>query len=124
MPFYSIRCPEGHNDTIFAKIGDRDKPHSCITCGLPVCRVLDAPAVRGEIQAYRSPINGEWINSNAQRKDDLKRSGCLEWEPGIRQDMPRIRADLERKRMAPVEATIDQTVRDLANSGAFNKETS
>jgi hypothetical protein len=34
-----------------------------------------------DIEPYLSPIDGRPIMSRRERKEDLKRSGCVEWEP-------------------------------------------
>ncbi len=47
---------------------------------------LPAPTVRSDIAEYRSPVDGKLITSRSQRRDDLRAHGCVEWEPGIRQD--------------------------------------
>lgn len=66
---------------------------------------------------YVSPVTGKEITSASARKDDLRRSGSIEWEPGIKQDLPRIRQANFEKAMAPIEATIDSTVAQLHASG-------
>ena len=42
-----------------------------------------APRVVSDIPEYRSPIDGKPITSRSHRREDLKRNGCVEWEPGI-----------------------------------------
>lgn len=39
---------------------------------------IPCPTVRGDIPAYQSPIDGRWISSNSERRDDLKRNGCID----------------------------------------------
>lgn len=39
-----------------------------------------APAVWGDLPAYESPIDGRVVEGRAQRREDLKRSGCRPWE--------------------------------------------
>ncbi len=47
--------------------------------------------------AYRSPITGEWIRTRAERENDMKRHGCVEYDEGVKQDYHRrIREDAER----------------------------
>jgi hypothetical protein len=76
-------------------------------------RILDAPFIRPEIQAYQSPVDGRVINSRAQRREDLKRTNSLEWEPGIRTDAERTRLANIEKNVATVEASIDKTVAEM-----------
>lgn len=39
---------------------------------------IPCPTVRSDIQAYQSPVDGRWITSNSERRDDLKRNGCID----------------------------------------------
>lgn len=116
MPYYSFRCLGGHTFDAYAKIDSRDSPRDCPKCAAPVTRTLAAPAVR-MFTPYISPVTGKEITSASARKDDLRRSGSIEWEPGIKQDLPRIRQANFEKAMAPIEATIDSTVAQLHASG-------
>ena len=45
----------------------------------------EAPLVFGDLPAYRSPINGQWINGRVQRREDLKRNHCRPYE-GLEQE--------------------------------------
>lgn len=38
-------------------------------------QVLCAPMVRGDIEPYRSPMNGKWITSRSEARDDHARHG-------------------------------------------------
>lgn len=49
-----------------------DKPYE----GQIVC-----PMVQSDIGEYRSPIDGRLISSRSTRREDLKKNGCVEWEP-------------------------------------------
>ena len=42
-----------------------------------------APMVQSDIPEYRSPIDGKLITSRSSRREDLKKNGCVEWEPGL-----------------------------------------
>lgn len=39
---------------------------------------IPCPTVRSDIQAYQSPVDGRWISSMSERRDDLKRNGCID----------------------------------------------
>lgn len=116
MPTYTFRCSDcGRTEDVVTKIAFRDNPRFC-GCGCLLTRVLSAPALR-LFHAYQSPIDNHWIDSPEARRDDLKRNGCIEWEPGIAQDMPSIRQSNADRDWAPVEAAIDSTVRDMVAAG-------
>lgn len=119
MPLYSAVCRHGHRQVFYAKIADRDDLRPCDSCSSPLTRVIDAPYVKPDIAPYQSPVTGEWVNSRAQRKEDLLRSGSLEWDPGLKQDITRRRQELFEQSLAPMEKTIEDTARDLVASGSL-----
>lgn len=41
------------------------------------------PMIISDIPAYRSPIDGRVISSRSERRDDLKRNNCVEFEPSM-----------------------------------------
>lgn len=45
----------------------------------PLC----APTVISDIPEYASPIDGRMITSRSERRDDLKRNNCVEYEPSL-----------------------------------------
>lgn len=57
---------------------------------------------------YASPIDGRPIRSKAQRMDDLARHGCIEYDPGMKQDAARRRQEAD----AAIDAGIDRTVEE------------
>lgn len=44
-----------------------------------ICR----PIVMRDIPEYTSPIDGTLITSRSQRREDLKRNNCVEWDPAF-----------------------------------------
>lgn len=75
-------------------------------CGQKMQKViLSAPYSVVDIPAYQSPVTGRWVNSRAQRTEDLKRSGSRPWE-GMEQEskVAQTRAkDEEKKADAKIE---------------------
>ncbi len=64
--------------------------------GLPVPPLDDetkifAPMIVRDIPAYRSPIDGRIINTRSERRDDLRRHNCVEYEPSLSPTKGRIR---------------------------------
>lgn len=41
------------------------------------------PTVISDIPEYPSPVTGKMITSRSERRDDLKRHGCVEYEPSM-----------------------------------------
>lgn len=42
-----------------------------------------------DLPGYESPVTGAWVEGRAQRREDLKRSGCREYDPGMKDDAKR-----------------------------------
>lgn len=63
-----------------------------------------------KFEPYESPTTGRWITSKAQRREDMKSSGCVDYEPSMKQEMERKRiaedAELDRKIDSHIEETI------------------
>jgi len=120
MPFYSFRCSNGHLETHYSKIAARDDVRQCDQCGANLRRLLEAPYIRPELQAYTSPIDGRWINSRAQRTEDLRRNNCIEYDPEMRKELPARQAEIREKAAAPLDACIEKTARELVASGKLS----
>lgn len=112
MPIYSVICPEGHRDQIWSKIDQRDNPRHC-SCGGLFTRVIDKPYVAPDNINYASPITGKAINSRQQRREEMKRHGCIDWDPGIRQDAERNREANCEKTARQLDATVDKLVTEM-----------
>jgi hypothetical protein len=119
MPLYQTKCPGcGREASIFRKIAERDRIEPCY-CGSLPSRILVAPTVRPEISAYISPATGELIDSRAKRREDLKKSGSLEWEPGIKEDITRRRKERDEAVLKKADETVDNMVRHFVSTGAL-----
>jgi len=95
-------------------------------CGSMASQVITAPMViipshmsATGVSAYRSPIDGRLITTQAQRREDLARNDCIEYEPGMRQDVDRRVMEDERSLDKSVDETID---RELATMPAHKLE--
>jgi hypothetical protein len=52
---------------------------------------IPVPTIISDISPYLSPIDGRVVNSRSDRRDDLKRNGCVEYEPSISPTKGKIR---------------------------------
>ena len=55
--------------------------------GGPIC----TPMIAGAMPEYRSPIDGRIIHDRAERRDDLKRNDCIEWDASMSPTKGRIK---------------------------------
>lgn len=75
---------------------------------------------RGEFQApmgfvsmnicYDSPIDGRPITTKQARIEDLKRSGCVEYDPGMKEQAAQYRQASQDKLEAAVGETIEREI--------------
>lgn len=110
---YEYICSNGHEFERSLPVAEYKTPQIC-ECGRKGKRVISAPmlAVVQRECVYDSPIDGRPITSWAQRREDLARHGCQEYDPGMRQDyqrrIEREDREMDQKLDATVEAVIDQ----------------
>ena len=112
MPIYEAVCLKyGAYHQYIRKVADYlDTPNCCAQ--KTDKRLLTAPMMRPDIapwDAYESPATGKPITSYAQRREDMKASGCRDWEGMVNekdQAARNIRYD-----EADSDAKLDVTVR-------------
>jgi putative FmdB family regulatory protein len=111
---YEYNCANGHHFERVLPVADYQTPQQC-DCGAKARRIISLPA-KGYVQrecCYDSPIDGRPISSWKQRRDDLARHGCQEYDPGMRQDTDRkVKRDQAQLEKA-VDATVDEFVEKL-----------
>lgn len=121
MPLHDHRCTKcGEMEERFIAL-DQLSAVQLHECGGELERVfLRFPfAVVQDDICYDSPIDGRPITSKQARMEDLARGDCVPYEPGIREDQERRRAESE----AALERSFDATVeREIATMSARKRE--
>lgn len=113
MPLHDYDCPRCHVvREVFTKIEELPNEQFC-PCGGLLVRLVSAPFVRGDIEGYTSPIDGSWIGSRAQRREDLRRNHCVEFEPGLAEGARRSARETELREEASLDHTIDATIAQM-----------
>lgn len=114
MPLHDWKCDEcGIEAEMFLALADMETPPTC-ECGAPLRIVFrKAPFGIVDIPAYQSPVDGRVINSRRQRKEDLRRNGCVEWEPGFKEETERRKAQAEAAEEKAIDATVEEFVTNL-----------
>jgi len=120
MPIYEYQCPCGTQFERVLPVARYDEAQVC-ECGKVAQKViLHAP--RGYVQAdicYDSPIDGRPITTKQARDEDLARSNCVPYDPGIRQDYERRIRDNEKRLEDAVDRSVDE---EIARMPARKKE--
>ena len=108
MPTYEFNCRRGHHFERILKVSDYRVEQVC-ECGADSRRIISIPRlVTAQPNVhYDSPIDGRPITSMAQRRDDLARSGCREYDPEMRKDADRFAKESEAKLDKQVDATVE-----------------
>ena len=107
VPTYEYVCERGHDFERVLPVSEYKVPQVC-DCGQPASRILSVPKMAWVQQEcrYDSPIDGRPITSYKQRRDDMARNGCREYDPEMRKD-----ADRRAKReAAELEQKFDRTI--------------
>lgn len=110
---YEYLCVCGAEFERTLPVSEYQTPQIC-ECGRKAKRVISAPmlAFAQRECRYDSPVDGRPITSWAQRKEDLLRHGCQEYDPGMKQDyhkrVEREQNALERRLDDTIEAEIDK----------------
>lgn len=110
MPLHDFRCERGHIFEEFQSLLELRDETRCY-CGATAKKIfIAAPFTRGDTPDYESPITGLPIRGRAQRREDLARSGCVEWEPGMREENARRRAARDRAEEQAIDQTLDAEI--------------
>jgi putative FmdB family regulatory protein len=111
MPIYEFLCDSGHKFDRFLKLKDYDQPQTC-ECGRPADKQLSAPMVHVDFPAYVSPASGKYITSRAERRADMKATGCVDYEPSLKAE--------QEKRYAAEDAALDKKVEEHVEREIIN----
>ena len=118
MPVYVFRCEEGHKFDKYLKLADYDKPQTC-RCGASAKRQIVPTMLNCDMQPwdrYVSPATGKVITSYKERKEDMARSGCVDYDPGVKNDyqsrIKRGEAELDKK----VDETVEKEFEKMSSS--------
>ena len=110
MPTYEYSCGCGAMFDRVLRVKDYDQPQTC-ECGAIARKRISRPMVFvSQDICYDSPIDGRPITSKQARLDDLARSGCIPYEPGMKQDYQRRIAQDEARLDAKMEKTVEAEI--------------
>lgn len=65
---------------------------------------------------YTSPVDGRVIRSKAERLDDLARHGCIEYDPGMKQDYARRQKEADAAIDSGIERTVEETIHKMPSA--------
>lgn len=113
MPTYSYHCEAGHEFDRYYSLSEYVASPGC-ACGAPAHRVYKPPVlISARDVSYLSPITGRPITTEAARREDLARSDCVPYDPGIRDDYNRRGKESEVALEAAMDATVEKTIESM-----------
>ena len=120
MPLFPYRCANKHDTLKVLRVKDYEEAVDCEQCDLAAVRVFTAPMVKVAVDVcYDSPIDRRPITSHAARREDMKRNGCIEYDPEMHKDAARRKQEEE----AAFDASVDETVhREVAKLPKAKKD--
>jgi putative FmdB family regulatory protein len=108
MPIYEYLCEEGHSFDRFLKMDDYQEPQTC-DCGAKSKKIIKPTMLNCDMQnwdRYESPCSGKLITSYKEREADMKEHGCVDYDPGVREDSVANQKRADEK----IEKEVDRTV--------------
>jgi len=108
MPFYCYKCLDGHEFERFLKLDDYDQPQVC-DCGKKSKKVIKPTMLNCDIapwDAYISPASGKLITSYKDRDRDMRDTGCVDYDPGMKDYQKKMIAEQDKK----IDDAVDKTV--------------
>jgi len=108
MPLYQYLCEKGHSFDRFLALDDYKQPQEC-ECGSKSQKVLTPVRINCDIapwDAYISPASGKLITSYKERNDDMARTGCVDYDEGVKTD----NLKAQKKAEADLDKEVDKTV--------------
>lgn len=120
MPLFEYRCANKHDTLKVLRVKDYEEAVDCEQCDLAAVRVFTAPVVKVAVDVhYTSPIDKRPITTHAARREDMKRNGCIEYDPEMHRDVERRKQEED----AAFDASIDDTVhREVAKLPKAKKD--
>lgn len=120
MPIYQYNCPNCGNFDRYLRIDNHINELPCPKCSRESKQVITAPVVhipatmRWDFEPYESPASGEIITSATQRKKDMANHGCIEWEPGMKQDTERMIKEQDEQLSRDIGETVERKLSEMS----------
>ena len=78
-------------------------------------RAYQTHHIWADLPSYESPIDGHMVDGRVARREDLKRSGCIEYDPEMKKDAVRITQSREAEFANKIEATVTRYIENLSS---------
>ena len=118
MPLYTYSCENGHQFDRILKLKDYKQPQIC-ECGLPAKRKIMPTMVNCDMQPwdrYISPVSGKPITSYKERREDMAKHDCVDYEPSLKKHIKRDSEEAERKLEKAMDETVESEIMKMDSS--------
>jgi len=118
LPIYRQKCKNGHEFDVYLKLSDYDTPQTC-ECGAPAKRMIVPTMINCDMQSwdhYVSPASGKLITSYKERREDMKATGCVDYEPSMKKHQQKRLEEDDRKLEAKIDETVDREWEKMPSS--------
>lgn len=116
IPRYQYRCDDCGDFERIMRISEHVRAVTC-ECGRLAYQVISAPHLfipahmrHDALSGYESPIDGRIITNQRARREDMARNGCVEYEPGMREDVDRRCMDNQKSLEKSVDEMVDREI--------------
>lgn len=118
MPMYTVQCSTcSSRETIWRRVDDRDK-NLPFCCEISTSRIIVAPLLAPDFpEPYISPASGRLITSRNAQREELKKTGMLILEPGLKADIKLNAERAKEKAFEPIAAGVEEKVREMVQTG-------
>jgi len=120
VPTYLYSCD--HTKLRFSRITKISEHQTFVKCrcGAMASQIITAPMVvipahmrADALSGYESPIDGRHITNQRQRREDMARNDCVEYEPGMKQDVDRRVSEDDKALDKAVDKTIESAIEKM-----------
>ena len=105
------------------KMADALRNHRAKTTLALSKRAYPTHHIWADLPSYESPIDGHIVDGRVARREDLKRSGCIEYDPGMKKDAVRIAQSREAEFASKIENTVTRYIENLSSAQFKQLET-
>ena len=105
------------------KMADALRTQRAETMAALSARAYKTHHIWADLPSYESPIDGHIVDGRVARREDLKRSGCIEYDPEMKKDAVRITQSREADFANKIEDTVTRYIENLSSSQFKQLET-
>lgn len=114
MPIYRHQCRKGHKFDVYRPLARYDEEGVC-ECGEKSVRITVPTMIAPDLQeSYVSPASGKVISSYRQRREDMKRTGCVDYEPSLKNNLKQRHAELDAEVDRKIEKTVESEIEKMS----------